>query len=113
MSSASMAPVATGVAVASALVIYFARIAELRTKRETVAGPVREQTTLRLFVLAGSAMLVGSIVEQLRFARPFSIGLFVAGWRSPPRRSRFAARRSARSGASGASTSRSVRSTSS
>lgn len=80
MSAVSMASVATGVTVASVLVIYLARIAELRTKRETVAGPVREQTTLRLFVLAGTAMLVGSIVEQLRFQRPFNAGLFVAGW---------------------------------
>lgn len=72
--------IATAASVASVVSIYTARILELRTKRDTVAGPVREQTTLRLFILAGTAMVIGSIVEQLRIGRPFHLALFVAGW---------------------------------
>ena len=72
--------ISTGASVASVLLIYTARILELRTKRDTVAGPVREQTTLRLFILAGTAMVIGSITEQFVVARPFHLAFFVAGW---------------------------------
>ena len=68
------------VSIASALLIYWARIAELRKRREVERGTVRENLTLRLFVAVGSLMLVGSIAEQLWFRRPFSIVLFAAGW---------------------------------
>lgn len=66
----------------SALLIYGARIKELQQRRDVVQGKVRENLTLRLFVLVGSLMLLGSIAEQLWFRAPFVPALFVAGWLS-------------------------------
>jgi protein-S-isoprenylcysteine O-methyltransferase Ste14 len=51
--------------IASVLVIYLARMVELKAKRNTIRGPVKENLTLRLFMLAGTLMLVGSITEFL------------------------------------------------
>jgi protein-S-isoprenylcysteine O-methyltransferase Ste14 len=68
------------VPVASALLIYWARIRELKTIRDTEKGEVRENLTLRLFIAVGSLMLVGSIIEQFWFRRPLSIPLLAAGW---------------------------------
>lgn len=64
----------------SALLVYWARIAELRTPRDVVKGTVRESLTLRLFVAVGSFMLLGSIAEQLWLRPAFQPALFVAGW---------------------------------
>ena len=66
--------------IASALIIYWVRIAELRTRRDIEQGQVRENLTLRLFVTTGSLMLLGSIAEQLYFRLPFNPLLFAAGW---------------------------------
>jgi protein-S-isoprenylcysteine O-methyltransferase Ste14 len=66
--------------IVSALVIYWARMAELRTPRDLEKGKIRESVTLRLFVAVGSLMLVGSIVERLWVRPPFQPALFVAGW---------------------------------
>ncbi|MEI9941653.1 MAG: isoprenylcysteine carboxylmethyltransferase family protein [Pseudomonadota bacterium] len=68
------------VPIASALLIYWARIRELKTIRDTVKGEVRENLTLRLFIAVGSLMLLGSIGEQLWFRRPLSVALLLAGW---------------------------------
>jgi protein-S-isoprenylcysteine O-methyltransferase Ste14 len=68
------------VPIASALAIYWARIRELRTIRDTVKGEVRENLTLRLFIAVGSLMLLGSIAEQIWFRRPLSLPLVSAGW---------------------------------
>ncbi len=65
---------------ASALAIYWARIAELRKRREVVPGEVRENLTLKLFVATGSLMLVGSIAEYFWFRLPLSPSLFIGGW---------------------------------
>jgi protein-S-isoprenylcysteine O-methyltransferase Ste14 len=51
--------------IASVLVIYLARMVELKAKRNTIRGPVKENLTLRLFMLAGTFMLVGAITEFL------------------------------------------------
>ena len=51
--------------IASVLVIYLARMVELKAKRDTIRGPVKENLTLRLFMLAGTFMLVGAITEFL------------------------------------------------
>ena len=66
--------------IASALVIYWARIREIRTIRDTVKGEVRENLTLRLFIAVGSLMLIGSIAEQLWFRPALSLPLFASGW---------------------------------
>jgi len=68
------------VPIASAVAIYWARIRELKTIRNTVKGEVRENLTLRLFIAVGSLMLVGSIAEQVWFRRPLSVPLLVGGW---------------------------------
>ncbi|HKO48896.1 MAG TPA: isoprenylcysteine carboxylmethyltransferase family protein [Polyangiaceae bacterium] len=68
------------VPISSALVIYWARIRELKTVRDTVKGEIRENLTLRLFIAVGSLMLVGSIAEQIWFRRPLSAPLLIAGW---------------------------------
>ena len=68
------------VPIVSALLIYWARIAELRTPRDVVKGTVRESLTLRLFVGVGSLMLLGSIAEQLWRRPAFQPLLFAAGW---------------------------------
>lgn len=68
------------VPIVSALLIYWARMAELRTPRELEKGTIRENVTLRLFVAVGSLMLLGSIAEQLWFRSPFRPALFAAGW---------------------------------
>ncbi len=68
------------VPVASALIIYFARMAELRKRRDTERGEIRESFTLRLFVAVGSLMLFGSIFEHFWLPLPFQPALFVAGW---------------------------------
>lgn len=66
--------------IVSALLIYWARMAELRTPRDLEKGQIRENLTLRLFVAVGSLMLFGSIAEQLWVRPPFQPVLFVAGW---------------------------------
>lgn len=66
--------------VVSVLGIYLARMAELRARRDTVAGPVCETTTLRLFVLAGSIMLFGGMAEFLTLGKRLDGATFVAGW---------------------------------
>ena len=66
--------------VVSAILIYWARIAELRARRDVVQGEIRENLTLRLFVAVGSLMLLGSIGEHLWFRLPLSPALFAAGW---------------------------------
>ena len=68
------------VPIASAIVIYWARIRELKTIRDTVKGEIRENLTLRLFIAVGSFMLLGSIAEQIWFRHPLSVPLLAAGW---------------------------------
>jgi protein-S-isoprenylcysteine O-methyltransferase Ste14 len=64
----------------SAIVIYLARIMELRTKRQTISGAIRENLTLRLFIIIGSFMLLGSLAEYLLLGRTVSWLFFAAGW---------------------------------
>ena len=54
---------ATSLSVLSVLGIYLARMVELRTKRDTIAGQVRETRTLTWFVITGTLMLVGALAE--------------------------------------------------
>ena len=52
-------------------ILYLARMVELRTRRDLVAGPVRERWSLRLFLLVGTAVWVGAILEYcMRGVRP-------------------------------------------
>src|SRR5205823_2151912 len=65
---------------ASVVLIYLTRMIELRTRRDTIAGPVRERLTLRLFVLAGTLMVAGSIVEFLLRHLKLNEWTFGGGW---------------------------------
>ena len=44
---------------ASVLAIYVVRLIELGTKRDIIVGKIRENLTLRLFLLAGTSIFVG------------------------------------------------------
>ena len=66
--------------IVTAAAVYFVRIAEVNKKRDTVAGPVRENLTLRLFVLIGTIMTFGSIAEYVFLRRgDFSWIALIAG----------------------------------
>lgn len=65
---------------ASVFVLYAARLIELKTKRDTIAGPVKENLTFRLFVLGGTLILAGSIAEYLLAGRGLHWVLFALGW---------------------------------
>ena len=53
------------------LAVYAIRIAEVRTKRNTVAGKVQENLTFNLFLIIGTVMTFGSAAEYvLRYLRP-------------------------------------------
>lgn len=68
------------VPIASVILIYLVRMVELRTKRKTIAGPVKENLTFRLFMLAGTVMLAGSITEFLLRGLRMHWATFLAGW---------------------------------
>ncbi len=69
------------VPIASVALIFLARMVELGTKRpNTVAGPVMENTTFRLFMLSGIVMMAGGIAEHLHKQQPVGVILFAAGW---------------------------------
>lgn len=59
-------------------IIYVARMKELGARRDTVAGPIRERWSLRLFVLAGTAIWAGALAEYfvrgLRLDWPWFLG---------------------------------------
>ncbi|HEX4084555.1 MAG TPA: isoprenylcysteine carboxylmethyltransferase family protein [Chthoniobacteraceae bacterium] len=65
----------------SAIAIYLARVVELGTKRQIIAGAIRENLTLRLFITLGTVMILGSLTEYyfLRMAH-FSWIFLGAGW---------------------------------
>lgn len=65
---------------ASVLAIYVVRLIELGTKRDIIAGKIRENLTLRLFLLAGTIIFVGSIVEFITLRPSLRWGPFLAGW---------------------------------
>ena len=60
--------------------IYLARMAELRTKRNTVPGTVRETRTLGWFVAVGTLMLLGGWGEFLWRRPDWNPVTFVLGW---------------------------------
>ena len=46
-----------------AAAIYIVRLIEINTKRNTIAGKVRENVTLRLFMLVGTTLFTAAMVE--------------------------------------------------
>lgn len=65
--------------IAAAALVYIVRISEVRTKRDTVQGKVQENLTLRLFVLIGSVMTIGSIAENILRGGSFAWWAFILG----------------------------------
>ncbi len=63
----------------TALAVSFARLAEVKRKRDTVAGPVQENFTFRLFVIVGGVMTLGSIAEYVLRGGVFSWPAYFAG----------------------------------
>lgn len=51
--------------IAAAAAVFFARMAEVFTKREVVAGKKQESVTFRLFMLCGVLIVAGGITEFL------------------------------------------------
>ena len=68
------------VPLASVVAIYLVRLKELGTKRDLIAGKIRENLTLRLFLLAGTVIFAGSIVEFIWLRPSLRWGPFIAGW---------------------------------
>jgi len=66
--------------VVSVLIVYGARMAEVRAKRDTVPGPVRETWTFRLFMLAGAGMVLGGLTENFLLRPTADWLLFALGW---------------------------------
>jgi protein-S-isoprenylcysteine O-methyltransferase Ste14 len=71
--------------VISVVVVCAARMFELRTRRQTVSGIVKENLTLRLFLLTGFLMLGGGIAEfflakKSLFLPTYSAGLICAAF---------------------------------
>lgn len=64
----------------SVVAIYVVRLVEIGTKRETIAGKIRENLTLRLFLLAGTVIFFGSIAEFIWLRPRLWWPSFVAGW---------------------------------
>ena len=62
-----------------ALLVAAARIVEVRTKRNIIAGKTKAKITLCLLVLAELALLIGSIIEFIKRGHPFSWELLLAG----------------------------------
>lgn len=47
------------------LIVYLVRIAEVKTKRNTIPGKVQENFTFNLFLVIGTAMTFGSVAEYI------------------------------------------------
>jgi protein-S-isoprenylcysteine O-methyltransferase Ste14 len=65
----------------SVVALASARLLEIYAKREgIIRGPVKENLTFRLFMLAGLLVALGSIAEYLLLRAWFSWVLFGVGW---------------------------------
>lgn len=62
-----------------ALVISAVRLSEIRKKRDTIKGPIQEQLSLRLFLMTGTVMLLGAILEYVLFRGTVSWPFLIAG----------------------------------
>ncbi len=64
----------------SVIAVYTARILELKAKRDTIRGQIRENLTLKLFLLVGTLVLIGSVIELFVAHRDLNWLVFAAGW---------------------------------
>src|SRR6476620_2105287 len=71
----------TWLPILSVFAIYTARVRELRTNRNTIRGQIRENLTLRLFIIVGTLIFLSSIAEYfLRRHAVLSWPMFLIGW---------------------------------
>ena len=75
-----MKPLLAYLPIFSVIAIYIARLRELGTKRDLIAGKIRENLTLRLFLLAGTVIFLASIAEYFWRGARISWPLFALGW---------------------------------
>ena len=68
------------IGVASVMIIYIARIIELKTKRDTIRGAIRENVTLSLFLIIGTSTFAGSLLEFFWRGALINPILFTVGW---------------------------------
>lgn len=61
------------------LAIFLLRVKELGTKRKRVDGPVQEKLTFFLFLLAGTLLLAGSMLEYWYRGEHLRWGTFIPG----------------------------------
>ena len=64
----------------SLMIIYIARMIELKTKHDTIRGTIRENITLALFLIIGTSTLVGSFLEFFLRGALINPALFTVGW---------------------------------
>lgn len=60
-------------------IIYVARMKELGARRETIPGEIRERWSLRLFVIVGTAIWAGALVEYFVRGLRLDWPWFIAG----------------------------------
>jgi len=63
----------------AAVILYVARMMELGAHRETIAGAIHERWSLRLFVLVGTAIGVGALIEYFVRGHRLDWPWFIAG----------------------------------
>ncbi len=51
--------------IVTVIIVYAVRIAEVKAKRDTVAGKVQENLTFNLFLMIGTIMTFGSVAEYI------------------------------------------------
>lgn len=72
MLSTALPPIAVAI-------IYMARMKELGTHRETIPGEIHERWSLRLFLIVGTAIWAGALVEYFWTAHRLDAPWFLAG----------------------------------
>lgn len=63
----------------TALLVYAVRIGEVRAKRDLTPGKILENFTLRLFVVTGTLVMIGSLAEYILRGGGFSWTAYACG----------------------------------
>ncbi|MDB6172224.1 MAG: isoprenylcysteine carboxylmethyltransferase family protein [Chthoniobacteraceae bacterium] len=74
-----MKPLSYYIPLIAAAVVYVIRMVEIKTKRETIPGEIREHLTFTLFLLIGTSMTIGSVGEYITRGGGFSWAALGAG----------------------------------
>jgi protein-S-isoprenylcysteine O-methyltransferase Ste14 len=60
-----MKPLSFYIPLLAAAVVYIIRMVEIKTKRDTISGTIRERLTFTLFLVTGTGMTIGSVSEYI------------------------------------------------